>query len=270
MLSRHRPGRRSCASSASSRRSTCRGVGENLQDHPFNTVVCEVTEGSLVDAEHPRYLAEWLLRRSGPLTSTRRRGVRVRAQPPGPARARPPVPLRARVLRRPRRGEFEGHALTLGPGAAHAAQPRALGCARPTRAPSRGSSPTRWPSPEDVARDGRPACGSRARSSRPSRCARSFRRELFPGAGSRRRGPRGRPAPPDRAALPPRRHVPDGDRTTSRGRRAAARARRRGPARGRRLDHAGDHRRQHQRAGDHDRRARRRPDPRARARDAGA
>src|SRR5215212_9458600 len=46
------------------------GVGENLQDHPFNTVVCEVEEGSLVDAEHPRYLAEWLLRRSGPLTST--------------------------------------------------------------------------------------------------------------------------------------------------------------------------------------------------------
>jgi choline dehydrogenase-like flavoprotein len=45
-------------------------VGANLQDHPFNTVVCEVTDGSLRDAEHPRYLAEWLLRRSGPLTST--------------------------------------------------------------------------------------------------------------------------------------------------------------------------------------------------------
>jgi choline dehydrogenase len=45
-------------------------VGENLQDHQFNTVVCQVAEGSLVDAEHPRYLAEWLLRRSGPLTSS--------------------------------------------------------------------------------------------------------------------------------------------------------------------------------------------------------
>ena len=45
-------------------------VGENLQDHPFNVLVCEVSEGSLLDAEHPRHLAEWLLRRSGPLTST--------------------------------------------------------------------------------------------------------------------------------------------------------------------------------------------------------
>ncbi|MEA2310168.1 MAG: choline dehydrogenase [Solirubrobacteraceae bacterium] len=45
-------------------------VGENLQDHPFNTIVCQATEGSLVDAEHPKYLAEWLLRHSGPLTST--------------------------------------------------------------------------------------------------------------------------------------------------------------------------------------------------------
>jgi choline dehydrogenase len=44
-------------------------VGQNLQDHPFNTVVCEVTEGSLADAEKPRYLLEWLLRRTGPLTS---------------------------------------------------------------------------------------------------------------------------------------------------------------------------------------------------------
>jgi choline dehydrogenase len=46
------------------------GVGRNLQDHPFVTVLLEVSEtDTLANAEHPRYLLEWLLRRSGPLTS---------------------------------------------------------------------------------------------------------------------------------------------------------------------------------------------------------
>ena len=46
------------------------GVGENLQDHPFVLVNYESTEPeSLADAEKPKALAEWLLRRSGPLTS---------------------------------------------------------------------------------------------------------------------------------------------------------------------------------------------------------
>jgi choline dehydrogenase len=46
-------------------------VGGNLQDHPFVVCIWESrVGGSLLDAEHPRYLAEWLLRRSGPLTST--------------------------------------------------------------------------------------------------------------------------------------------------------------------------------------------------------
>ncbi|MBJ7520601.1 MAG: GMC family oxidoreductase N-terminal domain-containing protein [Solirubrobacteraceae bacterium] len=47
------------------------GVGQNLQDHPYVTCVWHVDGGgSLVDAEHPKYLAEWLLRGTGPLTST--------------------------------------------------------------------------------------------------------------------------------------------------------------------------------------------------------
>lgn len=47
------------------------GVGKNLQDHPFITCVWHVEGGgSLVDAEHPKYLAQWLLRGTGPLTST--------------------------------------------------------------------------------------------------------------------------------------------------------------------------------------------------------
>lgn len=47
------------------------GVGRNLQDHPYVVCVWHVDGGgSLADAEHPRYLAEWLLRGTGPLTST--------------------------------------------------------------------------------------------------------------------------------------------------------------------------------------------------------
>jgi choline dehydrogenase len=47
------------------------GVGRNLQDHPFVTVMWEVSDpGTLYGAERPRHLAEWLLRRSGPLTSS--------------------------------------------------------------------------------------------------------------------------------------------------------------------------------------------------------
>jgi choline dehydrogenase-like flavoprotein len=47
------------------------GVGRNLQDHPFVTMIWEVSDRqTLYGAEKPRPLAEWLLRRSGPLSST--------------------------------------------------------------------------------------------------------------------------------------------------------------------------------------------------------
>jgi choline dehydrogenase-like flavoprotein len=47
------------------------GVGRNLQDHPFVTLIWEVSgEDTLYGADKPRALAEWLLRRSGKLTST--------------------------------------------------------------------------------------------------------------------------------------------------------------------------------------------------------
>jgi len=46
------------------------GVGGNLQDHPFVSVIWEVSDtDTLLVAEQPRFLAEWVLRRSGPLTS---------------------------------------------------------------------------------------------------------------------------------------------------------------------------------------------------------
>jgi choline dehydrogenase len=47
------------------------GVGRNLQDHPFITCLWEVSDvQTLYGADKPKPLAEWLLRRSGPLSST--------------------------------------------------------------------------------------------------------------------------------------------------------------------------------------------------------
>ncbi len=47
------------------------GVGRNLQDHPFVTVLWEVSDTTtLYGADGPRPLAEWALRRSGKLSST--------------------------------------------------------------------------------------------------------------------------------------------------------------------------------------------------------
>jgi choline dehydrogenase len=47
------------------------GVGRNLQDHPFVTVLWEIAgEDTLYGADKPKSLAEWLLRRSGKLSST--------------------------------------------------------------------------------------------------------------------------------------------------------------------------------------------------------
>ena len=46
------------------------GVGRNLQDHPFVSVTWEVRDtDTLYKADSPRHFAEWLLRRSGPLSS---------------------------------------------------------------------------------------------------------------------------------------------------------------------------------------------------------
>lgn len=47
------------------------GVGRNLQDHPFVSVIWEISDrNTLFGADSPRHLAEWVLRRSGPLTSS--------------------------------------------------------------------------------------------------------------------------------------------------------------------------------------------------------
>ena len=47
------------------------GVGRNLQDHPFVTLLWEVSDqNTLYGADKPKNLAEWALRRTGPLSSS--------------------------------------------------------------------------------------------------------------------------------------------------------------------------------------------------------
>jgi choline dehydrogenase len=158
------------------------GVGENLQDHPFNTVVCEVEADSLGDAEHPRYLAEWLLRRSGPLTSSVAEAFAfVRTRPGLPA---PDVQYHFAPAYFVDHGaeEFDGHAITLGP---VLITPKSRG-----RLTLRSSDPAEKPrivtnslaEPEDVAAM---LEGMRiARELTATEPLRSVvRREIFPGVG---------------------------------------------------------------------------------------
>ena len=90
-------------------------VGSNLQDHPYLGCLWEVPDGSLADAEHPRYLAEWLLRRSGPLTSSVAEAFAfVRSRPGLPA---PDLQFHfaPAYFVDHGAGEFDGHAITLAP-----------------------------------------------------------------------------------------------------------------------------------------------------------
>lgn len=92
------------------------GVGQELQDHPFGTVLWEVSDTeTLYGAEKPRYMAEWLLRRSGKLTSSAAEVVAfVRTRPGLPA---PDIQFHMGALYYERHGEeeFDGHAAVIGP-----------------------------------------------------------------------------------------------------------------------------------------------------------
>ena len=92
------------------------GVGRNLQDHPFVTVLFEVRDTpTLYGADHPRFLAEWLLRRSGPMTSTVAEVCAfVRTRPGLPA---PDIQFHMGAVYFEDHGneEFDGDAITIGP-----------------------------------------------------------------------------------------------------------------------------------------------------------
>ena len=77
----------------------------NLQDHPFVTLHLgdRPTTKTLYGADKPQHLAEWLLRRSGPLTSTVAEVVAFVRTRPGLPAADIQFHMGAGLLRRPRR-----------------------------------------------------------------------------------------------------------------------------------------------------------------------
>ncbi|MGN6276349.1 MAG: GMC family oxidoreductase [Solirubrobacterales bacterium] len=92
------------------------GVGENLQDHPYVVCVWDVPGGgSLADAEKPKALLEYLLRRSGPLTSSVAEAFAfVRSRPGLPA---PDLQFHFAPAYFVDNGfeEYDGHAISMGP-----------------------------------------------------------------------------------------------------------------------------------------------------------
>ena len=247
------------------------GVGGNLQDHPFVTLIWEISDhDTLYRADSPKRLAEWLLRRSGPLTSSVAEVVAFVRTRTGLPAADIQYHMGAAYYEDHGAEEFDGHCAVIAP---VLVTPQARG-----QVWLRSADPTDKPriltnslsEPDDVRSllDGMQLAREIAAQS-PLREA--VVNELKPG-----------PAVSTRSELEAdlRRRLmliyhPVGHlsherrrrRRRRRGRRlAAAGARYRRAARRRRIRHAGDNRRQHQCPDDHDRRARGRPDPRARAR----
>lgn len=92
------------------------GVGENLQDHPALATLWEVSdERTLYGAERPRYLAEWLLRRTGPLSSSVAEVVAFVRTRPGLPAADIEFHMGAAYFEDHGREKFDGHAIVIGP-----------------------------------------------------------------------------------------------------------------------------------------------------------
>ena len=91
-------------------------VGRNLQDHPMLTVLWAVSDSdTLYGADRPRHLIEWLLRRSGPLTSTAAESVAFwRSRPDLPAAD---IQFHCGALFYEQHGAetYDGHAMTIAP-----------------------------------------------------------------------------------------------------------------------------------------------------------
>ena len=92
------------------------GVGANLQDHPFLSVLYEVSDtDTMLTAEQPRFLAEWALRRSGPLSSPIAEvGAFVRTRPGLPA-ADIEFHMGGAYFEDHGAETFDGHAIVLAP-----------------------------------------------------------------------------------------------------------------------------------------------------------
>jgi choline dehydrogenase-like flavoprotein len=92
------------------------GVGENLQDHPFVAVLFEVSDqDTLYGADKPKNMAEWLLRRSGKLTSTVAEVVAFVRTRPGLPAADVQFHMGAAYYEDHGAEEFDGHAMVIAP-----------------------------------------------------------------------------------------------------------------------------------------------------------
>jgi choline dehydrogenase-like flavoprotein len=92
------------------------GVGQNLQDHPFLTMMWETTDtNTLYGAEHPKYLLQWLLRRRGPLTSTAAECMAFVRTRPGLPAADIQLHMGPLYFERHGAGEYDGHCYTIAP-----------------------------------------------------------------------------------------------------------------------------------------------------------
>jgi choline dehydrogenase len=92
------------------------GVGRNLQDHPFVTVLYEARGvDSLLGADGPRSTAEWLLRRSGKLTSPVAEVVAFVRSRGGLPAADLQFHMGPAYYDKHGEEEFDGHALTVAP-----------------------------------------------------------------------------------------------------------------------------------------------------------
>ena len=128
------------------------GVGRNLQDHPFVTVLWEIAdENTLYGADTPKPLAEWLLRRTGPLSSTVAEVVAFHRTRPDLPAADIQFHMGAAYFEDHGAETYDGHCMTIGP---VLVTPRARG-----RVWLRSADPTAKPriltnslsEPEDVA-----------------------------------------------------------------------------------------------------------------------
>jgi choline dehydrogenase len=91
-------------------------VGANLQDHPYAVCIWEATAPeSLYGADKPKPLLEWVLRRSGPLTSTVAEAFAFVRSRPGLPAADLQYHFAPAYFAKNGEEEFDGHAFTMGP-----------------------------------------------------------------------------------------------------------------------------------------------------------
>jgi choline dehydrogenase-like flavoprotein len=92
------------------------GVGENLHDHPYVVCIWESTvPESLFGADKPKPMLEWLLRRSGPLTSTVAEAFAFVRTRPGLPAADIQYHFAPAYFADNGFEEYDGHAFTFGP-----------------------------------------------------------------------------------------------------------------------------------------------------------